>query len=30
MVINKGEITTADAEIVRNVIDKIIGIELFY
>ena len=30
MVINKGEITTADAEIVRNVIDKIIAIELFY
>jgi len=30
MVINKGEITTADAEIVRNVIDKIITIKLFY
>ena len=30
MVINKGEITTADAEIVRNVIDKIITINIFF
>ena len=30
IVINKGEITTADAEIVRNVIDKILTINIFF
>ncbi len=30
MLINKGSITSADAEIVRNIIDKKLWIELFY
>ncbi|MDE6565722.1 MAG: hypothetical protein K2L47_01500, partial [Clostridia bacterium] len=30
MVINKGELTTADAEIVRNVIDKLLDISIFF
>ena len=30
MLINKGSVTSADAEIVRNIIDKKLWIELFY
>ena len=30
MVVNKGDVTTADAEIVRNIIDKILTINLFF
>ena len=29
-VVNKGNVTTADAEIVRNVIDKLLTINLFF
>ena len=30
MVVNKGDVTSADAEIVRNVIDKLLMINLFF
>ena len=29
-IINKGEVTTADAEIVKNVIEKIFNINIFF
>ena len=30
MVINKGNVTSADAEIVKNVINKMFGIDIFF
>jgi len=30
MVINKGNVTSADAEIVRNVVDKLLTMDLFF